>query len=139
MKAYQKLKDSLNVQLHLLGKSETNYNKGEIPLELLKLDKKYYDLVVETVYWIVEDFFDDNLFVEFDEQKQEEYTNKINIAIEQFYVNTSEFTSNEKEFSELLVGEWAYLLDLFNNADGTSDTSVLKLFSDELFEDYIVL
>lgn len=139
MKAYQKLKDSLNVQLHLLGKSETNYNKGEIPLELLKLDKKYYDLVVETVYWIVEDFFDDNLFVEFDEQKQEEYTNKINIAIEQFYVNTSEFTSNEKEFSELLVGEWAYLLDLFNNADGTSDTSVLKLFSDELFEDYVVL
>ena len=139
MKAYQKLKDSLNVQLHLLGKSETNYNKGEIPLELLKLDKKYYDLVVETVYWIVEDFFDDNLFVEFDEQKQEEYTNKINIAIEQFYINTSEFTSNEKEFSELLVGEWAYLLDLFNNADGTSDTSVLKLFSDELFEDYVVL
>lgn len=139
MNAYQKLKDSLNVQLHLLGKSETNYNKGEIPLELLKLDKKYYDLVVETVYWIVEDFFDDNLFVEFDEQKQEEYTNKINIAIEQFYVNTSEFTSNEKEFSELLVGEWAYLLDLFNNADGTSDTSVLKLFSDELFEDYVVL
>lgn len=139
MKAYQKLKDSLNVQLHLLGKSETNYNKGEIPLELLKLDKKYYDLVVETVYWIVEDFFDDNLFVEFDEQKQEEYTNKINIAIEKFYVNTSEFTSNEKEFSELLVGEWAYLLDLFNNADGTSDTSVLKLFSDELFEDYVVL
>ena len=139
MKAYQKLKDSLNVQLHLLGKSETNYNKGEIPLELLKLDKKYYDLVVETVYWIVEDFFDDNLFVEFDEQKQEEYTNKINIAIEQFYVNTSEFTSNEKEFSELLVGEWAYLLDLFNNADGTSDTSVLKLFSDDLFENYIVL
>ena len=139
MKAYQKLKDSLNVQLHLLGTSETNYNKGEIPLELLKLDKKYYDLVVETVYWIVEDFFDDNLFVEFDEQKQEEYTNKINIAIEKFYVNTSEFTSNEKEFSELLVGEWAYLLDLFNNADGTSDTSVLKLFSDELFEDYVVL
>ena len=139
MKAYQKLKDSLNVQLHLLRKSETNYNKGEIPLELLKLDKKYYDLVVETVYWIVEDFFDDNLFVEFDEQKQEEYTNKINIAIEKFYVNTSEFTSNEKEFSELLVGEWAYLLDLFNNADGTSDTSVLKLFSDELFEDYVVL
>lgn len=139
MNAYQKLKDSLNVQLHLLGKSETNYNKGEIPLELLKLDKKYYDLVVETVYWIVEDFFDDNLFVEFDEQKQEEYTNKINIAIEKFYVNTSEFTSNEKEFSELLVGEWAYLLDLFNNADGTSDTSVLKLFSDELFEDYVVL
>ena len=139
MNAYQKLKDSLNRQLHLLGKSETNYNKGEIPLELLKLDKKYYDLVVETVYWIVEDFFDDNLFVEFDEQKQEEYTNKINIAIEQFYVNTSEFTSNEKEFSELLVGEWAYLLDLFNNADGTSDTSVLKLFSDELFEDYVVL
>ena len=63
----------------------------------------------------------------------------MNIAIEQFYINTSEFASNEKEFSELLVGEWAYLLDLFNNADGTSDTSVLKLFSDELFEDYVVL
>ena len=62
MKAYQKFKETLNVQLHLLGKTDTNYNKGEIPLALLKLDDKYYDLVVETVNWIVEDFFDDNLF-----------------------------------------------------------------------------
>ncbi len=139
MKAYQKFKETLNVQLHLLGKTDTNYNKGEIPLALLKLDDKYYDLVVETVNWIVEDFFDDNLFTEFDEQKQEEYTNKMNIAIEQFYINTSEFASNEKEFSELLVGEWSYLLDLFNNADGTSDTSVVKALGDYLFENYIVL